>query len=213
VKTKLLNREEYLFSVTKMDHFESLKFAKQSLVWWDEYYSWTKSPCLCLEDNGFDVCYLFYTISKENRYLTIHNILTPFIFRFNGYGKVLLSILIGKILLDTQIERIKMLCVSTSLEFYMNLGIDFWGVTKIGQYYTEFPMPKMSINEIPSLMKNEHLTSLNTAELSKIYEKLEENGSLFTLKEKIVFEKALFTLKDRYRYEELCDIIKNQKIN
>jgi len=212
VKTKLLNREEYLFSVTQMDHFESLKFAKQSLVWWDEYYSWTKSPCLCLEDNGFDVCYLFYTISKDNRYLTIHNILTPFIFRFNGYGKVLLSILIGKILFGTQIERIKMVCVSSSLEFYMNLGIDFWGVTKIGQYYTEFPMPKVDIKEIPNLMKNEHLTTLSTLELTTVYKKVQENGSSFNTKEKEIFCHSQLKLGVRYRYEELHNILQIKKL-
>lgn len=210
MKTKFLDRAEYLDSVTKMNHFESLKFAKQSLLWWDQYYSWNKSPCLCLEDNGFDVCYLFYAISKDNRYLTIHNILTPFAFRFQGYAKELLSILIGEILLNAKIERMKMVCVSSSLDFYMSLGIDFWGVTKIGQYYTEFAMPKITIKEIPLLMKNEHLSSLNVQELNMVYEKLEANGSLFNPKEKSIFAKALITLGDSYRYAELCDMIKNQ---
>ncbi|MDD2698261.1 MAG: hypothetical protein PHF17_05600 [Arcobacteraceae bacterium] len=211
MRTKLLNRAEYLDSVTKMDHFESLKFAKQSLLWWDQYYSWTKSPCLCLEDNGFDVCYLFYAISKDNKYLTIHNLLTPFIFRFQGYGKELLTILLNQILLDSKIERIKMLCVSTSLDFYMSLGIDFWGVTKIGQYYTEFPMPQLNINEIPQLMQTEHLSTLTTLELNSVYEKLNGNGSLFNLQEKDIFNRALITLGERYRYEELYDMI-HQKL-
>jgi hypothetical protein len=212
MKTKLLDRAQYLNSVTKMNHFESLKFAKQSLLWWDQYYSWTKSPCLCLEDNGIDVCYLFYTISKDNKYLTIHNLLTPFIFRSQGYGKELLTILLTQILLGSQIERIKMLCVSTSLEFYMNLGIDFWGVTKIGQYYTEFPMPQFDIKEIPQLMQSEHLAALSTLELNVVYEKLQQNGSLFNTKEKDIFSRSLITLGLRYRYEELCDMIQNQKI-
>jgi len=207
MRTKFLDRTQYLTSVTQMNHFESLKFAKQSLLWWDQYYSWTKSPCLCLEDNGIDVCYLFYTISKDNKYLTIHNLLTPFIFRFQGYGKELLTILLSKILLNLKIERIKLLCLSSSLEFYMSLGIDFWGVTKIGQYYTEFPMPQSNINEIPLLMQNEHLVTLSTVELNDIYKKLNNNGSFFNLAEKDIFNRALITLGARYRYEELYNMI------
>ncbi len=212
MRTKLLNREAYLASVTKMDHFESLKFAKQSLLWWDQYYSWTKSPCLCLEVNNKDVCYLFYTISKNNRYLTIHNILTPFIFRFHGYAKELLAILFHTILNNNKVERLKMLCVSSSLEFYMNLGIDFWGVTASGQYYTEFPMPKDTIDEIPKLMQDEDLKSLTNSELQLIHQKLEENGTMFDQNETKIFTKSLLILGDRYRYEELNTIIQNKKL-
>lgn len=195
-----------------MDHFESLKFAKQSLLWWDQYYSWTKSPCLCLEVNNHDVCYLFYTISKDNRYLTIHNILTPFIFRFHGYAKELLTILFHTILYDNKIERIKMLCVSSSLEFYISLGVDFWGVTSAGQYYTEFPIPKYSIDEIPDLMHNEDLKSLTPDELKSIYQKLKANGTMFDPKEKKIFINSLELLKDRYRYDELNAIMQNKKL-
>lgn len=72
-----LTREEYLKSVKKLEDFESLKFAKNSLDWWDTYYSWEKFPPLCLIDNFNEHrCYLFYNISKDKEYLSIHNILT-----------------------------------------------------------------------------------------------------------------------------------------
>lgn len=201
--TKNLNREEYIQSIAHIKHAGSQRFAQQSLDWWDSYYSWNKFPCLCLEDNGEDVCYLFFHISRNNQYLTIHNILTPFESRFQGYAKQLLTLLFNNILLQADIERVKMYCVSSSLQFYMRLGIDFWGVNKIGQYYTDFPMPQSDINEIKDLMHNEDLTQLSDKNLHTIYGKLQDNGTNFNEKETATFNKSLLLLKERYRFKEL----------
>lgn len=201
--TKNLNREQYIDSVANIEHSSSKEFAQQSLDWWDNYYSWNKFPCLCLEDDGEDVCYLFYHISKNNQYLTIHNILTPFNLRFHGYAKKLLTLLFNRILLHADIERVKMYCVSSSLQFYMNLGIDFWGVNRIGQYYTDFPMPKSNIQEIKELMGNEDLMQLSQKNRDTIYSKLKENGTQFSEKDTAIFKKSLTLLKERYRFKEL----------
>ncbi len=205
--TKNLNREQYIASVANIQHSSSQDFAQQSLDWWDNYYSWNKFPCLCLEDDGKDVCYLFYHISKNNQYLTIHNILTPFNLRFKGYAKKLLTLLFNKILLHADIERVKMYCVSSSLKFYMNLGVDFWGVNRIGQYYADFPMPESNIKEIKELMVNEDLTQLTQKNRDNIYDKLKLNGTEFDNKENNIFQKSLLLLGKRYRFKELYDII------
>lgn len=206
--TKLLNREQYLSSVTQMNHFESLKFAKQALNTWDDFFSWTKMPCLCLVDNnGLDVSYLFYHVSKDKKYLSINNILTPYPSRLQGYGKQILSILFNKILKESNIQRVKMYCVASSLQFYMNLGIDFWGVNITGQYYTDFPMPKFDIVEIHDLMINEHFSTLSKEEIETIYNKVKENGSLFDIKQTVKFDKSLLLLKQRYRFQELYNIV------
>lgn len=207
MKTKFLNREQYLASVTQMTHFESLKFAKQSLDWWDTYYSWSQFPCLCLQNNGKKVCYLFYHISKDNKYLTIHNLLTPHPHRFNGYAKILLTLLFTHLFNhNSPIQRVKMICVSSSLSFYMKLGVDFWGVNELGQYYTNFPMPD-TIEDIPLLMKNETLKQLPNEELQNIYDKLKINGKQFDLKETIIFHRSLDMLGKRYRFEELKKLL------
>lgn len=207
--TKLLNRNEYLDSVTQMDHLESLQFAKQAMDYWDDFYSWNKSPCLCLEEEGEDVCYLFYHISKDKQYLSIHNILTPHKHRLKGYGKKLLTILFNETLYNTPIQRVKMFCVTSSLKFYMKLGIDFWGVNHLNQFYTDFPMPTKGIEEIPHLMKNEHLETLDKKELTYIYDKLKNNGKDLDRKQTQVFIKSLVTLGERYRFKELFDLMKN----
>ena len=202
MKTKLLNREEYLLSVTQMDHFESLKFAKQSLLWWDEYYSWTKSPCLCLEDNGFDVCYLFYTISKDNEYLTIHNLLTPNTHRSHGYAYQLLKHLFSH-LSQNKIKRFKMNCVSSSLDFYNKLGLEYWGINDLSQYYCDFKMPLLDISEIPQIVKDSKLSEISDERIMKIFEKLKNNGT--TLEEKMIdkFEDSKEKLIGKYHFDLL----------
>jgi hypothetical protein len=85
----------------------------------------------------------------------------------------------------------------------MNLGIDFWGVNRIGQYYTDFPMPDSNIKEIKELMNNEDLTQISTKNRNAIYNKLQDNGSEFNKKEMLIFKKSLTLLKERYRFKEL----------
>ncbi|MEA3352713.1 MAG: hypothetical protein U9Q33_02705 [Campylobacterota bacterium] len=204
---KNLNREQYLKSTSTIKHITSKEFSQQAYRYCNDYISWEDFPCLCLEENGKDVCYLFYHISKDKRYLTIDNILTPFEHRYKGYAKYLLTFLFNKFSRGSVIQRVKMFCVSSSLEFYMKLGIDFWGVNKLGQYYTEFPIPKNGIDEIRTLMKNETLKTLYNRELKAIYKKLELNGDSFDKKETLVFNRSLKLMGERYRFKELYNLI------
>lgn len=205
--TKTLTREQYLDSTSTITHKASKEFAKQALEYWDDYYSWADNPCLCLEENGEDVCYLFYHLSQDKRYLVINNILTPFEHRYNGYAKKILTLLFNKLSKGSPIQRVKMFCVSSSLKFYMKLGVDFWGVNRLGQYYTEFPIPKNGIDELKTLMKAETLSTLYNRELKTIYKKLKNNGTDLDEKEKLIFKDSLKLLGSRYRFKELYNLI------
>lgn len=203
---KTLNKDQYIKSTSSITHTASKEFASQAFKYCNDFIDWDQFPCLCLENFGEDVCYLFYHLSKDKRYLTIDNILTPFNHRNNGYAKYLITFLLKKFSKGSIIERVKMFCVSSSLEFYMKLGIDFWGVNKLGQYYTEFPLPKNGIDEIDVLMKKENLSTLYKRELKVIYKKLELNGSEFNEKERKIFNRSLKLLGKRYRFKELYNL-------
>ncbi|MEJ2437463.1 MAG: hypothetical protein P8Y35_05630, partial [Sulfurovaceae bacterium] len=69
-----LTRAQYLLSAQKIKDFDSLQFANQAMLWWDDYYSWSRFPPLCMRENDEDICYLFYEVSKNGEYLTIHNV-------------------------------------------------------------------------------------------------------------------------------------------
>lgn len=213
MNTKLLNRQEYIDSATQMNHFKSLKFAKNALDLWDEYYSWEKNPCLALyhDHDSRAICYLFYHISKDNEYLTIDYLLTPQKHRDHGYAKAILSVLFNDILHNQNISRVKLSSVASSIKFYLKLGVDFWGVNSIGQYYTDFPMPD-SLSDIPNMMRDNHLSDLSDIKLNKIYDRLKSNGSLFENKELIAFNKSTHIMQGRYRFEELKKMIDDRAI-
>jgi len=207
MKIKNLTQEQYLKSTSAITHIASKEFAVQAYKYCDDFINWKEFPCICLEENGNDVCYLFYHLSRDKRYLTIDNILTPFEHRYNGHAKYLLTFLFKKFSQGSIIQRVKMFCVSSSLEFYMKLGVDFWGVNKLGQYYTEFPIPKNGMDELEVLMKNETLSTLYKRELKVIYKKLELNGSSFDEQETLIFNKSLNLMGKRYRFKELYDLM------
>lgn len=199
-----LTRNEFLESAQNIEDYKSLSFSKHCLDWWDTYFSWTKFPPLCLVDDEEEhLCYLFYSISKNNEYLTIHNLLTPKANRFNGYAKEILSYLFQKVA-SQNIQRFKMYCVSSSLTFYSKLGLEYWGVNESGQYYCDFKMPKESIDEISSIVKEFSFEEINDQTLLEIYEKLKNNGNNLVDKKLEVFEDCIESLQDKYHFEALC---------
>lgn len=197
-----LNRKEYLESVINIEDFKTLNFSKKALEWWDDYYSWEKFPPLCLTYKNNHMCYLFYNISKDNEYLTIHNIFTPNKYRTKGHAYMLLGYLFNH-LSKQNIKRFKMYCVSSSLDFYTKLGLEYWGVNNLSQYYCDFKMPKLSIKEIPQIVKDSSLDEINDERILLIFESLKNNGKEFDEKNSKSFESSKMKLKEKYHFESL----------
>jgi len=195
-----LDRDEYLYSVKKIGDFDTLKFSKQSLDWWDDFYSWEKFPPMVLSLDGINKAYLFYSISKDKRYLTIHNLFTPKAFRHQGFAYELLKELFSS-KSDNNIERFKMFCVSSSLEFYNSVGLSYWGVNNLNQYYCDFKMPIESILEIPQIVLDSSISEFTQIEYEKIYTNLKANGSEFNQKESDIYKESIEMLGDKYMYE------------
>lgn len=197
-----LSRAEYLNSSQQIEDLNSLKFAKQAMDWWDDYHSWTKFPPLCMRENDEDVCYLFYEVSKNKEYLTIHNIFTPKAYRNEGYAFVLLEYLFAT-LVHRDIKRFKLFCVSSSIDFYNKIGMNYWGVNHLGQYYCDFKMPHLSILEIPKIVKDADINEFSDEDLLKIYEKLRLDGKEFDEKGKKIYDDCLKKMGKRYIFEKL----------
>jgi len=196
-----LSRDEYLCSVKKIGDFDTLKFSKHSLDWWDDYYSWEKFPPIALCVDGVNKAYIFYHISRDNRYLTIHNLFTPKAFRHQGLAYELLKELFHE-KSGQDIERFKMFCVSSSLEFYNSIGLKYWGVNHLNQYYCDFKMPKSSITEIESIVHKSSTDEFTLNEYNKIHKNLEANGSGFDEKQSEIYKHSLKILGDRYMHDK-----------
>ncbi|MGD9623798.1 MAG: GNAT family N-acetyltransferase [Arcobacter sp.] len=205
-----LNREEYLESVKKIEDFKTLNFSKSALEWWDNYYSWEKFPPLCLSDKKKHFCYLFYNISKDNEYLTIHNIFTPNKYRAKGYAYQLLEYLFSHFS-NQNIKRFKLNCVSSSLDFYNKLGLEYWGINELSQYYCDFKMPLLDIKEIPLIVKNSHLDEISDERILKIFDSLKDNGTTLDEKMSEKFEELKDKLKGRYHFDLLLKRVEKIK--
>ena len=206
-----LNRDEYLISVKKIADFKSLSFSKNALDWWDSYYSWEKFPPLCLLNNKEKhVCYLFYSISNDNEYLTIHNLLTPHKHRSYGYAYTLLKYLFSH-LSTNKIKRFKMNCVSSSLDFYNKLGLEYWGINDLSQYYCNFKMPILDISEIPQIVKDSNLSELSDEKIIQIYEKLKNNGTKLEEKMTDKFGESKEKLEGKYHFDLLLNRVSEIK--
>ncbi len=178
------------------------------MLWWDDYYSWSRFPPLCMRENDEDICYLFYEVSKNGEYLTIHNVLTPKVHRGKGYAFALLEHLFLT-LAPENIKRFKLLCVSSSIDFYNKLGMNYWGVNHLGQYYCDFKMPRSSLLEIPKIVEDTNVTEFTDENLLKIYEKVRLNGKEFDAKDKKIHDDCLKKMGKRYIFEKLHTRVKN----
>ncbi len=211
MKIVTLSREEYLTSVKKMDDFYSLKFSKHALECWDDYYSWKLNPPLCLiDDNHKHVCYLFYSVSSDKSYLTIKYLLTPKPDRHHGFAYILLNHLFH-LLSEQHIQRFRMYCLSSSLEFYTKLGLEYWGVNDIGQYYCDFKMPLLDISEIPQIVEDSSVNDFTKIRFDEIYEKLKNNGDNFNIKDTETYQKSLIKMGDKYIFYKLLNRVKVTK--
>jgi len=197
-----LTKKSFLDFALNMNDMKSLQFAKESMDLWDNFYSWEKYPPLCLHHNDEALCYLFYSTTKDNKYLIIHRILTPKEFRGKRYAYELLSNLFFKFA-KTDVKRFRMACVYSSLNFYNKIGLNYWGVNDQGQYYCDFKMPKKDIKEIPSIVTKANIQEFTPEEFKIIYKRLEDNGKNFNKKEIEIHKKSLLIMGDRYRYEEI----------
>lgn len=196
-----LNRTEYFDSIQSISHYESLKFAKKAMDWWDDYFSWKKFPCLVLLDQGKHLCYLFIHLSKDNEYLTIHNLLTPKDQRGKGHAYALLDAMMAELKYES-IQRLRLSCVSSSLPFYSRLGMEYWGVNNQGHYYCDLVMPER-IESIPEIFRATRTESHSDYRLAYIYEKVKNDGEYFDEKQQDVHQQCLDDLAGRYHFKAL----------
>lgn len=205
-----LSREAYLESVQKLDNFENLKFLKAALDTWDNYYSWVQHPPLALQIDEEEVCYLFYHISKDKQYLTIHNILTPSIYRKNNYAYTMLEHLFVS-LQSQNIQRCKLHTVHNAIHFYNKLGLTYWGVNDHGLYYSDFKMPFI-ITDIKKINQNSSTDEFSNEKLLSIYNELKNNGCTFDEKHVAFHQECLQLMGFRFKFEALENAIKQRDL-
>ncbi len=198
-----LDRQAYINSIETIIDAKSIGFAKMALKWWDRHFNWKVDGCIVLcDEQSRHLSYIFYKIDGYKEYITIHNLFTPKDLRRNGYAKRLLCMVFDEA--NTQyVKRFKLSCVSQSLDFYMTLGLIYWGVTTAGDYYCDLPMPKEGLNTLESMIEQSSLEQLLGRHCRKIKDKVEGNNVMQSDDQQALYASDTKKLSDHYRFNAL----------
>jgi len=201
-----LDRKAYIASIASIKDPKTIRFADQSLAWWDRHFSWKAQGCmvLCNEYNEH-LCYLFSKIDRYSEYLTIYNLFTPLAQRHRGYARELLSLIITDAL-KHHVRRITFSSVSESLNFYSLLGFTYWGINDIGDYYCNLPLPKEGLEGIGNMVQENSTEALIGDNIEKIYSKVHGNESHLSPERMILHNQDIDKLGESYLYDELQEI-------
>lgn len=198
-----LGRDQYVASIALIQDAPSLRFADQSLAWWDRHFSWNAQGCYVLcDENNTHVCYLFSKIDRYAEYLTLYNLFTPLVHRRNGYATLML-----KMILDTalkqHVKRITFSSISSSLDFYTVLGFIYWGINEIGDYYCNLPLPKEGLEGIVSMTQKSDIEQLIGKHIDTIFTKIDGNEDRLSAEQILLYEADIVKLGAHYAHNRL----------
>lgn len=206
-----LDRNDYIASINTIDDERSIRFATMSMKWWDRHFSWRAQGCtvLCDEEENH-LCYLFYKIDRYNRYLTIHNIFTPLAGRRKGYAQMLLT-MVFDLAIARDVKRFKLDSISRSLDFYLALGVVYWGVNSVGDYHCDLPMPTDGLDTLDAMVKRSDMKTLVGGSLEKIYAKVNGNDTSLSCEQALTLDNDKLKMRSSYMCKALLDIKKHTK--
>jgi RimJ/RimL family protein N-acetyltransferase len=198
-----LNRDAYIASIATFKDPESIRFAQQSLAWWDRHFSWNAQGCAVLcDENNEHLSYLFSKIDRYGEYITLYNLFTPAMEQRKGYATQILRLILDQAL-EKHVRRITFSSVSASLDFYQLLGFIYWGINDIGDYYCNLPLPKNGLEGIIAMTKESDLNALIGANLTKINAKIDGNERHLTPAKILIYEADILKLGKSYVRGEL----------
>jgi len=207
-----LNRNDYIDSIAQIKDKKSFGFANLALHWWDRHFSWKVHGCITLSNEKKEhLCYIFYKIDRYNEYITIHNIFTPLQFRRKGYASQLFE-RVFQIADEKRVRRFRITCVPQSLNFYLTLGLVYWGINRLGDYYCDLPLPKGGMPQIEQMVKNTDPEELAGEYIHNIVSKVKGNREKLDSAQSIIHEVHTKKLEERYLYDELM-ILKKKRLD
>lgn len=198
-----LGRDQYVASIALIQDAPSLRFADQSLAWWDRHFSWNAQGCYVLcDENNTHVCYLFSKIDRYAEYLTLYNLFTPLVHRRNGYATLMLKMILDAAL-KQHVKRITFSSISTSLDFYTVLGFIYWGINEIGDYYCNLPLPKEGLEGIVSMTQKSDIEQLIGKHIDTIFTKTDGNEDRLSAEQILLYEADIVKLGAHYAHNRL----------
>lgn len=198
-----LDREAYVASIAKLDDEKSSGFAGQARDWWDRHFSWKVPGCMALTDEeGEHLSYIFYKIDRYREYMTVHNLLTPRPNRRRGYARELMRLVFEQAGGD-HVRRFRLASLPQSLDFYRAIGLVYWGIDSLGNYYCDLPLPESGLDGIGPMVQQMGAAELVGRNFDTIYAKVGGNERLLSEEQRRAFESDRRKLAEGYRYDAL----------
>ncbi len=204
--TEHLDREAYSRSTANIDDTKSVGFARQAREWWDRHFSWKAQGCIVLADEtDRHLSYIFYKIDRYGDYITVHNLFTPCRYRRSGYARELLRRVFEEAS-EAHVRRFRMTSVPQSLAFYQSLGMVYWGINGVGDYYCDLPLPEGGLSGVPAMVRKMTVSELVGKSFDTIYTKVGGNEALLSPEQHLAFESDCLKLAEGYMYDALMDL-------
>lgn len=195
---KSLERQAYIASTALIQDPGTLRFADQSLAWWDRHFSWKAHGCSVLCDTEENhLCYLFFRIDRYGEYLTLYNLFTPAAERRKGHATRLLRLILAEAV-EKHVRRITFSSVTSSLDFYAVLGFIYWGINDIGDYYCNLPLPKEGLDGITAMTRIPNTADLLGSYIVPIHAKVDGNERYLTPAQDLIHQANVLKLGKSY---------------
>jgi GNAT superfamily N-acetyltransferase len=201
-----LDREAYSASIEQITDAKSSGFARLARDWWDLHFSWKVHGCIALTDEkGAHLSYIFYKIDRYREYITVHNLFTPRPHRRHGYARELLR-LVFKQACNEHVRRFRLASVPQSLDFYLSIGLVYWGINSQGDYYCDLPLPEKGLDGIGAMVQEMDAAGLVGGNFDTIYAKVGGNEMLLSAEQQLAFQSDRRKLGKDYRYDLLMGL-------
>jgi len=196
-----LNRNEYIASIEAIEDERTLRFANMCLLWWDKQYLWPKQDCIVLKnEEGEELCYVFYHVDRYREYMTIHNIFTPMQQRRKGHAHTLIK-MIFDLAAKENVSRFRLTSISNSLDFYLSLGLIYWGVNSVGDYYCDLPVPREGLDSLVTMIEGLETSALIGKSQAIIQKKIGGNMEKLTPEQTLICQGDMIKMGEHYRNE------------
>ena len=176
---KQINETDVNLLILQSQDGNNTKFIKNSHNLWLRFKNYEKQKPFGLYKDNKCVSIIFATLSEKNKYVNLYEICTKQGEEKKGYAREIWSLFIEYCFIK-KMQRIKLSCTPSSINWHIKNGLVFWSVDKSGSLRSDQPLkrtiseqnklreealnnPKLVLpsKEICEKLKNEEIENLN----------------------------------------------------
>ena len=111
-----------------------------------------------------------------------------------------------------KVKRFRLTSISKSLDFYLTLGIVYWGVNSVGDFYCDLPMPSEGLSGIENMIALLSVAELIGSKYEIINNKIKNNSLHLTLQQTQSYDADVLKLHGSYLQNDFITIRENKNL-